>query len=241
MQLHAYSTYDELSKQTAGLVADYIRQKPDALVCFASGHTPIGVFRWLVDDVKAGRLDISRCTFIGLDEWGGMNGSHEGSCRHMIDQDFFLPLDIPQQQILFFDGTSNDLQAECARINEFISASGGLDIMLVGIGLNGHLGMNEPGTPFGTYAHVSELAEDTKKVGQKYFPGETALSIGVTLGLAHFREAKLPILMASGEKKAGIVRKLLASEATELLPASIVHLAPQAVVMVDRQAYSTDS
>lgn len=236
MTLNVYSDYVELSRATADLVADEINRKPDALLCFASGHTPIGVFKCLVEDVQAGKLDISQCTFIGLDEWGGMNGSHHGSCRHMMDQDFFLPLNIPEKQILFFDGTAADFQRECDRVNAFISARGVLDVMLVGIGLNGHLGMNEPGTPFNTYAHVSELAEETKQVGQKYFPGETILSKGLTLGLAHFREARLPIIMASGTKKASIIKKMMEIEPTEGLPASIVHLTPQAVVMVDQAA-----
>ncbi len=237
MTLNVYSDYSELSRATADIVAAAIRRKPTALVCFASGHTPIGVFKCLVEDVQAGKLDISQCTFVGLDEWGGMNGSHRGSCRQMMDEDFFHPLNVPEKQILFFDGTAADFQKECDRVNRFISARGALDVMLVGIGLNGHLGMNEPGTPFNTYAHVSDLAEETKQVGQKYFPGETVLSKGLTLGLAHFKEAKLPIIMASEVKKAPIIKRVMDAEPTEALPASIVHLTPQALVMVDKDAH----
>lgn len=236
MNLQVYNNYDELARKTADLIAGYIRKKNDALVCFASGHTPIGVFKNLVADVQSEKLDISQCTFIGLDEWGGMNGSHAGSCRHMMDQDFFLPLHTPEKQIVFFDGTAPDPQKECDAINQLIEENGGLDIMLVGIGLNGHIGMNEPGTPFSSYAHVSKLAEETIQVGQKYFPGETVLSEGLTLGLAHFREAKLPIVMANGQKKAAVIEKMRKSEPDESLPASIVHLTPQAVVMTDKAA-----
>jgi len=238
MTIQTYATYEELSRKTADLIIESIKDKPNPLVCLASGHTPIGVFKCLVEDVKAGILDVSNWTFVGLDEWNGMNGSTKGSCRQMMDEDLFEPLNIPAKQIVFFDGTQPNVQAQCDEVNELIHQHGGLDVMLVGIGLNGHIGMNEPGTTFDTFAHISQLAEETISVGQKYFPGETKLSTGITMGLKHFQEARLPIIMANGEKKAGIIAKVAASQPIESLPASIVHMAPQAYVMVDRAAGS---
>ena len=143
-----------------------------------------------------------------------------------------------QNQIVFFDGTQPNVQDQCDKVNELIHQHGGLDVMLVGIGLNGHIGMNEPGTAFDTFAHISQLAEETITVGQKYFPGETKLSTGITMGLKHFQEARLPIIMANGEKKADIIAKVAASQPIESLPASIVHMTPQAYIMVDRAAGS---
>lgn len=238
MNFHTHATYDELSQKTADLISATVKNIPQPLVCLASGHTPIGVFKCLVADVKAGKLDISRWIFLGLDEWMGMNGTHKGSCRQMMDEDLFHPLNIPDSQIVFFDGTRPDVQEQCDRVNELIENHGGLDVMLVGIGLNGHIGMNEPGTSFETYAHISQLAEETISVGQKYFPGTTKLSKGITMGLKHFSEAKLPIIIANGEKKAGIIAKVLASPATNSLPASIVHVTPQAHILVDKEAGS---
>jgi 6-phosphogluconolactonase/glucosamine-6-phosphate isomerase/deaminase len=108
--------------------------------------------------------------------------------------------------------------------------------MLVGVGTNGHIGMNEPGTSFDSYAHISTLAEETKKVGQKYFSKPTSLSLGITLGLRHLREAKLPIVMASGEKKAEIIAKGLTQTPTEEIPVSISQLIPQGYIMLDEAA-----
>ena len=110
--------------------------------------------------------------------------------------------------------------------------------MLVGVGTNGHIGMNEPGTSFDTYAHVSTLAEETKTTGQKYFSNPTTLSLGITLGLRHLREAKLPIIMASGEKKATIIAKGLNQPPSEEIPVSIAQIILQGYVMLDEAAAS---
>lgn len=236
MTLKQYNDYEELSRKTADLIVKSLENIPAPLVCLASGHTPIGVFRCLVEDVKAGKLDISRWTFVGLDEWGGMNGKTPGSCRHMMDEDLFAPLGIPEKQIVFFDGATGNWQQQCNEVNRLIKSHGGLDVMLVGIGLNGHIGMNEPGTPFDTEAHISDLAEETITVGQKYFPGETKLEKGITMGLRQFREAKLPIVMANGAKKAAIIARVVSSPPDPALPASIIKLTPQAHLLVDVEA-----
>ncbi len=238
MNLRILNNYTTLSRATADLIAARIRSNPGSLVCLASGHSPKGVFDCLIDDVKSNRLNVSDCIFISLDEWIGIPASQKGSCRAMMDDDFFNPLNIPDSQIVFFDGMTNSPKLEIKRINRVIDEHGKLDIMLVGVGTNGHIAMNEPGTPFDTAAHVSRLAEETKSVGQKYFATNTILSEGLTLGLRHFKEAALPILMANGKKKASIIGKILRSPAIEDLPASIVHLTDHAYVMVDQEAYS---
>src|SRR6478736_7497682 len=193
MEVNVYPDYARLSRAAADLIAKIISQKKNALVCIASGHTPIGVFECLVKDVNAGKLDLSGCTFLSLDEWVGIDPEDPGSCLSMLKRDFFNHLSLKESQIVCFDVKAN-LEKECQRINDMIAANGGLDVMLVGLGTNGHIGMNEPGTSFELYAHVGELAEETKTTGQKYFTKATTLSNGVTLGLKHFKEAKLPIV-----------------------------------------------
>ncbi len=233
MTIKQYPDYATLSRATANLIVEYISYKKDSIICLASGHTPRGVFECLVDDVKSNRLDISKCIFVSLDEWIGVAASQKGSCREMMDVDFFNPLQIPSSQIKFFNGLTDDLELQVRNMNTFIESHGGLDIMLVGIGTNGHIAMNEPGTSFNIDAHISTLAEETKNVGQKYFPGSMILDKGITLGLKHFREAKLPILMANGEKKAAIMKRTFSSTAMESLPSSVVHLIPQGYIMLD--------
>jgi galactosamine-6-phosphate isomerase len=154
----------------------------------------------------------------------------------MMDRDFFYPLQLPESQIRFFDAMAADPQRECDQMNRLIASHGGLDVMLAGIGLNGHIAMNEPGTSFDLYAHATKLSEETKQVGQKYFSRPTELSAGLTLGLRHFQEARLPILMANGEKKAPVVKSAITLPPTEQLPATIVQRIPAAIVMLDREA-----
>ncbi|HEY5823709.1 MAG TPA: 6-phosphogluconolactonase, partial [Cyclobacteriaceae bacterium] len=157
MEINVYPDYAQLSRAAADLIKKVIAQKKDALVCIASGHTPIGVFECLVKAVKAGELDISGCTFLSLDEWVGIDPEDTGSCLSMLKRDFFDQVQIKDSQIVAFN-VKADLENECKRINDLIASNSGLDVMLVGLGTNGHIGMNEPGTSFELYAHVGELA-----------------------------------------------------------------------------------
>lgn len=155
----------------------------------------------------------------------------------MLRKDFFDHVTLRPEQIVMFDVNAEPI-VECARINDLIATNGGLDVMLVGVGLNGHIGMNEPGTSFRSYAHVSVLAEETKTSGQKYFEKPTQLSKGITLGLRHFAECRLPILMANGTKKASIINQIINTKPTEQIPGTMVHNIPQALVMIDAEAGS---
>lgn len=235
MKVKVLKDYETLSRATADLIAGVIKNRPHALVCIASGHTPVGVFHCLRDDINQNKLDVSRVTFVSLDEWLHIDPSDPGSCISMLRKDFFDHVPLRPEQVVMFDVEANP-EKECSRINKLIANNGGLDAMLVGVGLNGHIGMNEPGTSFNTYAHVSDLAEATKTSGQKYFVKPTTLTTGITLGLRHFSECRLPILMANGSKKAEIIGRTMKMKPTETLPATIVHSIPQAFVMIDAEA-----
>jgi glucosamine-6-phosphate isomerase len=230
MTLNIFSNYETLSEATANVIIDVLTQKPEALICIASGDTPLGVCKLLA---QSDRKLFEKCTFVGLDEWVGMDENDEGSCKYGIYQNVLIPLNIPSERIKYFDAKAEDLASECQKINEFIASRGGLDVMLVGVGMNGHIALNEPNTPFDIYAHVSDLEEITKSVGQKYFTKDTILTQGVTLGLAHLQEAKLPILIANGNRKADVINKALNGEITEQFPASIFQKLEHGLVMLD--------
>jgi glucosamine-6-phosphate isomerase len=238
MIIKVYKTYEELSKASAQAIVEYIKSKPEAVVCLASGHTPLGVFKHIVQMVREQAVTLNRCTFVGLDEWLGISSVNPGSCRYLMDEHFFKPSAIAEENIIFFDGLHAEPQQEIDRINKFLDSRGGLDIMLVGIGLNGHIAMNEPGTSFDAVAHISTLADETKAVAQKYFTGHTVLTEGLTLGLKQFREAKLPLLMANGESKAAIIKKILTTDPSSEYPASVIQTMPQGLVMLDEAAAS---
>jgi glucosamine-6-phosphate isomerase len=236
MQLKILDNYQAMSREAADEVNEYVRTKPNAVISFASGHTSLGMFKCLVDDVQYARVSFDQCIFVGLDEWMGIDAKQEGSCRYMMDNYFFKPAGIKSSQILFFNGMSSDPEKEVHEINQWLDQHGGLDIMLVGVGTNGHLAMNEPGTSFQSVAHISQLAEETIVTGQKYFKQQTPLTKGLTLGLKQFLESKLPILTANGIGKSEILKKALKGSVTEQVPASIIQTISKGYIILDRDA-----
>mgnify|MGYP001799336298 CR=1 FL=1 len=138
-------------------------------MCTASGDSPKGLYKALIKQVNENKIDISSWNFVGLDEWLGMNRNDEGSCRFHLNNDLFQPLHVEENKISFFDGRAKDLEKECDRIENSIIKIGGIDVAIVGLGLNGHVGMNEPGTPADLRSHVAEIDRQTQQAGQKYF------------------------------------------------------------------------
>ena len=151
----------------------------------------------------------------------------------------FGPLHIAEDRIHLFNALSTDPTAECEKMDRFIAAKGGIDLMVVGIGRNGHIGFNEPGVPFEKYSHVVDLDEVTRSVGQKYFSQKTELSQGITLGLQYLLESKKAILIANGEKKAEVIRRALEEEISTAMPASAIRKHNNAFVILDKEAASS--
>ncbi len=236
MEIIIADTYEEMSKQAAEDVTQLMGLRSHPLLCAASGDTPAGLYREVVEKVNQQKLNISDWSFVGLDEWVGMNETDEGSCRYNLDEQLFHPLKIEDTKISFFDGRSNDLDKECEEVEEFIRKQGGIDIAILGLGMNGHIGMNEPGTSASLRSHLTALDPVTQKVGQKYFKQEQQLKEGITLGIATLLEAKQIILLVSGAHKAEIVKQLLEGDISEKLPGSLLRNHPGLKVYLDAAA-----
>ncbi len=233
MQLQIFPNYEALSQAAAIAITAVVRSKPDAVLCLASGNTPEGTFRHLARIAADGDPDFSRCTFIGLDEWVGIPPENPGSCFYAVNEHLFKPLGISPKKIHFFNALADDLTTECRRMDDTLALLGGLDLILLGVGLNGHLALNEPGTPWNLGCHVRDLDETTKTVGQKYFGEATTLTRGITVGLRHVQEAGQALLIASGRKKAGILRRALEEPPTEDVPASLFQTLDRGWVFLD--------
>ena len=236
MELFIYDTYEKMSAEAAKKVMHVISAKRKTVLSPASGDTPKGLYAELVSMIQKNKTDISELGFIGLDEWLGMNGEDEGSCRFYLDQELFNPLQINKNKIAFFYGKAQIPLEECRKIDDFILGLNGIDLAIVGLGMNGHVGMNEPGVSPDLHSHVAEIDPITQEVGQKYFKQHTSLTKGITLGLQHLLDAKKAILIANGIKKADIIRKTLEETITPQVPASIMRRHSNGMIMIDEEA-----
>lgn len=238
MTVSVFKDYEALSEASADIIVQQLLRKPESLFCFPSGDTPTGLLSILVGKVKSGEIDFSKSTFVGLDEWVGMDEHVPGSCKHYVYHHFFIPAGIRPEQITFFDATSKDLPQECAKVDAFLEARGPIDIVVVGVGLNGHIGLNEPGVSPELPCHVVPLEASTIQSAAKYFPATTPLTHGITLGLRHIRNASTILVMACGEKKSEIMRKIVEGPVTPQVPGSIMQQQDNALIYLDEACAS---
>ncbi len=238
MKTIRFTNYKELSAYAANEIANAIKEKPTLTLCMASGHTPALTAELLAKQLLAEKIDFSQITFIGLDEWVGLPPENEGSCHYFFKTKLFKPLQLHPSQCFLFDAMAGDLETECKKMDSIIAGKGGIDIMLVGIGMNGHIGFNEPGTPFDKLCHIAELDDTTKTVGQKYFKEKTVLHQGITIGLGHLLNAKKVFLKADGKRKAEVIQKTVEGGITESFPASIMQQHANGFAIVDEEAAS---
>jgi glucosamine-6-phosphate deaminase len=231
-----YKDYEELSAKTAEMIAEIIRKKPDALLCFPAGETSVGTFKHLIALNRAGKVSFKKSRIVGLDEWSNLGEMSSENCFSFLKKHLFDHIDYSKENFCFFNGESKDLQAECKKTDDFIKKYGPVDMMLLGVGMNGHLGLNEPGTPFDLYSHIVKLDETTKTVGQKYFSGKVRLTGGISLGVKYIMEAKTVILQMNGSKKSKVARQLIDSEISPAFPASAVKAHPNSFLLLDKDA-----
>jgi glucosamine-6-phosphate isomerase len=233
-----YNDHQALSQEVSKLIVLQVSEKPASVLCLAAGDTPREAYNLLRQLASEGKADFSTCTFIGLDEWVGIPPENEGSCAFFLHTNIFSPMRIAPSQVHLFNALSREPAMECRKMDEYIRQVGGIDLMLVGVGMNGHIGFNEPGVREDLDAHVVDLDETTQSVGQKYFKEKTTLLKGVTLGFRSIMQSRKVIMMASGKKKADIIQRALEGPITTEVPASLIRRHPQNLIMLDRDAAS---
>lgn len=236
MQVEVFKDPQELAEHTAKFIINLVREKPTATLILTSGDTPVKTYKKIVELAQPG--DFDQVTVIGLDEWVGVPATSEGSCRYIVEENLLKPLKVNPAQYTFFDSITDDLQSECARVDKLIFEKGGADFIIVGVGLNGHIGLNEPGISFDLYCHVSKLAEITVSTGQKYFNQSTELTQGITIGLKHLLEAKIAIMIATGERKAAIIQEVVLQDPNINLPATVFKKHINGHIWIDKAAAS---
>ena len=211
-----------------------LKRKPNAILGGATGSTPLGLYAELVRLNKAGEISFIDASSFNLDEYVGLDGTHDQSYRYFMDHNLFDHIDIDKARTHVPSGID---VSDPAAYDKEIQAAGGVDLQLLGIGNNGHIGFNEPGTPFGSLTHIVELTESTREANKRFFASiDEVPTHAVTMGVKTVMQARSIILMAIGPAKAPIMKEMLQGPVTEKVPASVLQLHPDVTVYMDYEA-----
>lgn len=218
-------------------IVQLINKKPNAVIGLATGHTPKGMYKVLGEMCKNNEVDFSNVITFNLDEYLGIKSDHPGSCKSYLQERFYDLVNLKQQNIYHLNSQPEDYEEECHRYNRLIQQIGGIDLLILGIGHNGHLGFNEPNTSFKTEVHVCQLTDRTRTANIWSFGcKEDVPTEGITMGIKNIMGCKKLMLLANGEAKADIVKRALKGVVTEELPASVLQLHNDVVIILDKEA-----
>ena len=237
MNIQIFDDVRALSAELATRVRSAITQKPSLVLGLPTGRTPLPFYKALREGPPA---DWSQVRTFNLDEFVGVSSSSPDSYRSYMQRELFGAVGIPGEHVEFLNGCAPDLDAECERYEQAIAAAGGIDLMILGIGTNGHIGFNEPGDYLYATSHRARLQPGTRQSNAAMFGGEVARvpESALSMGMATILQARSVVLMATGAGKAGVVRAMTDGHITTTLPASFLQLHPRATVMLDREAAS---
>lgn len=239
MNIQVFASGDQLDEACADLIGGMIRIKPRAVLGLATGGTPLGVYRRLIDDYRNGLVSFRHATTFNLDEYVGLPEDHPESYHAYMRKNLFDHIDLPLSRAHLPNGNAADLEAECRHYDALIEEAGGIDLQLLGIGHNGHIGFNEPDRELATGTHVVELAEKTRQANARFFNSiDEVPRLAITMGVGTILKARTIVLMAKGEDKADIVRRALEGPITTDCPASLLQAHPQLIVLLDQGAAS---
>lgn len=231
--------YDAMSNEAAQIVADRLRRKPDMVLGLATGTSPLGMYSALIEMHKQRGLDFSKVTTFNLDEYVGLPPTHEYSYRYFMDVNLFNHVNIPQRHIYMPDGMADDIDAHCEWYEQQIQRAGGIDLQILGIGGNGHIAFNEPGSSLGSRTRVKTLTDMTRWDNSRFFVrSEDVPKYALTMGVGSIMDSKELLLLASGKGKAAGIAAATEGPITAQVPASVIQLHRKAFLILDKEAAS---
>ena len=231
--------YTAMSRQAANLISAQVIVKPNCVLGLATGSTPIGTYKQLIEWYNKGDLSFAQVRSVNLDEYKGLSGDHDQSYRYFMQNNLFNHVDIDVANTSVPNGMAEDANAECAAYDAHIRELGGIDLQLLGMGHNGHIGFNEPADEFVGPTHVVELTQSTIDANKRFFASEADVPrYALTMGMAAILQARSVVVVASGEDKADIVYKSFFGPITPRVPASLLQLHPNVTVVGDEAAFS---
>ncbi len=238
MRARVFPDYEAMSAAAADAVAHALGEDSSAVFLLPTGTTPLGMYRRLVDMYRLGGVSFSEATFFNLDEYLGLVPDHPASYHVYMKEHFYDLIDADPARISVPDGAAPDPEAECERYEAAIRESGGIDVCVLGIGRNGHIGFNEPGAPFDSRTRVVTLSESTRLVNAGDFEANRAPERAITVGMATIFESREVLLPASGTNKASAVAAALEGDISEAIPASMLKRHRRATLFLDEDAAS---
>ena len=239
MTIYQVKNYEELSRKSATIIAAQVTLKPNSVLGLATGSTPISTYKNLIEWCNNKDVDFSNITSINLDEYKGVDGDHDQSYRYFMNQNFFNHININKNNTHVPNGLVADGEQECARYNELIVSVGGIDLQLLGIGGNGHIGFNEPDDSFIKETHLVTLAEETRQANARFFASiDEVPTQAYTMGIQNIMSAKQILLLANGEGKAKALYDSFFGPITPQVPASILQLHSNVTIIADDAALS---
>lgn len=237
MKVVVTKDYTEMCKQASRIFAAQITLKPDSVLGLATGSTPVGMYKELIQMYNENRIDFSRVKTVNLDEYAGLSGDNDQSYRYFMNHNLFDHININKENTNVPNGTASDLEAECAHYEQVVESMGGVDIQLLGIGNNGHIAFNEPCGEFPEKTHVIDLTQNTIEANARFFNSmDEVPKKALTMGIGTIMKAKKIILLANGTKKAQTIHDMVYGPITPNVPASVLRLHPDVTVFVDEEA-----
>ena len=240
MKIIRATDYYDMSRKAANIISAQVIMKPNCVLGLATGGTPVGTYKQLVEWYNKGDLDFSEVTTVNLDEYRGLPREHPESYWSFMHKNLFNLVNIRPEAIHLPDGTNMDSAAECAHYDEIIRQLGGVDLQLLGIGHDGHIGFNEPGAAFELGTHCVSLTEETIEANKRFFDGDVnqVPKQAYTMGIKTIMQARKVLMVANGAGKADIVKKAFFGPVTPEVPASILQMHPDFTLVLDAEAAS---
>ncbi len=239
MNVIVVKNYEEMSAKAAAIVGDVVRKKPNCVLGLATGDTPIGMYDGLVAQYEKGELDFSGVRSVNLDEYYPIAPENDQSYRYFMNLHLFDRVNMDKANTMVPDGTAKDPDAHCAAYEQKMDEMGGVDIQVLGIGKNGHIGFNEPDSTLYPYTHLTALTPNTIEANARFFASEEDVpKHALTMGMESIFKAKEILLLVSGAGKAEAVKKVLTGMIDPMCPASLLRLHSNVTMICDEAAYS---
>ena len=237
MKILVCKDYEELSRKSAEIVVSQVNQKKDSVLGLATGGTPVGMYQELVKSYREGKVDFGKVITFNLDEYYGVDPKNVNSYHYYMNTNFFDHVNIDRKNINIPNGMSKDIEKECREYDEKIQSLGGIDLQILGVGLNGHIGFNEPAKELMSTTHITDLTKETINANARFFEDISQVPTkAITVGMATILRSKKIVVLINGKNKSKIFEKIIGKKITTQIPATLLQLHPDVTIVVDEQA-----